>query len=85
MELPSIFFAEMKAERRSEFAFLTDSSHVIARVMSRPFRLLIRSSLRHSHWAVPKSALACPNMDSMNFSFIVFVAIIVNLFGKADK
>ena len=33
-ELPSIFFAEMKAERKSEFAFLTDSSDVTVGIMS---------------------------------------------------
>ena len=62
----------MKAERSSEFAFLTDSSDVAAGIMSRLFRLLIRSSLRLSHWTVSKIALACSNMVSMNFSFIVF-------------
>lgn len=84
-ELPSIFFAEMKAERRSEFAFLKDSSDVDVGIMSRPFRLLIRSSLMFSHWTVSKIALACSNMDAMNFSFIVFGTIIMNLFGTRDK
>ena len=71
-ELPSIFFAEMKAERRSEFAFLKDSSDVDVGIMSRPFRLLIRSSLRFSYWIVSKIFLACSNTVSMNLSFIVF-------------
>lgn len=72
----------MKAKRRSAFAFLTDSSDVAVRIMSSPFRLLIRSSLRFSHWAVSKIAVACLIKVSMNFSFIVFAAIIVYLFGK---
>lgn len=75
----------MKAERSSVFAFLTDSSDVAARVMSKPFRLLIRSSLMFSHWAVSKIALACSNMDAMNFSFIVFGTIIMKISGEADK
>ena len=69
----------MKAERSSEFAFLMDSSDVAAWIMSNPFRLLIRSSLRFSHWTVSKIALACSNMDSMNFSFIVFATIIMKI------
>lgn len=72
----------MKAKRRSAFAFLKDSSDVAVRIMSSPFRLLIRSSLRFSHWAVSKIAVACLIKVSMNFPFIVFAAIIVYLFGK---
>lgn len=77
-ELPSIFFAEMKAERRSEFAFLTDSSDVTVGIMSRPLRLLIRSSLMILHWVVSNNVLACSNTVSKNISFIVFAASIMN-------
>lgn len=77
-ELPSIFFAEMKAERRSEFAFLTDSSDVTVGIMSRPLRLLIRSSLMILHWVVSNNVLACSNTLSKNISFIVFAASIMN-------
>ena len=48
-EPPSIFLAEMKEERSSEFAFRVDSSDVTEVIMSRPFRLLINNSLRFSH------------------------------------
>ena len=77
-ELPSIFFAEMKAERRSEFAFLTDSSDVTVGIMSRPLRLLIRSSLMILHWVVSNNVLACSNTVSKNISFIVFATSIMN-------
>ena len=77
-ELPSIFFAEMKAERRSEFAFLKDSSDVDVGIMSRPFRLLIRSSLMILHWVVSNNVLACSNTVSKNISFIVFATSIMN-------
>ena len=77
-ELPSIFFEEMKAERRSEFAFLTDSSDVTVGIMSRPLRLLIRSSLMVLHWVVSNNVLACSNTVSKNISFIVFATSIMN-------
>ena len=77
-ELPSIFFAEMKAERRSEFAFLMDSSDVTVGIMSRPLRLLIRSSLMILHWVVSNNVLACSNTVSKNISFIVFATSIMN-------
>lgn len=77
-ELPSIFFAEMKAESKSEFAFLTDSSDVTVGIMSRPLRLLIRSSLMILHWVVSNNVLACSNTVSKNISFIVFATSIMN-------
>ena len=76
-ELPSIFFAEIKAERRSEFAFLTDSSDVTVGIMSRPLRLLIRSPLMILHWVVSNNVLACSNTVSKNISFIVFATSIM--------
>ncbi|MDD6623663.1 MAG: restriction endonuclease subunit S [Bacteroides sp.] len=68
----------MKAERRSEFAFLTDSSDVTVGIMSRPLRLLIRSSLMVLHWVVSNNVLACSNTVSKNISFIVFATSIMN-------